>query len=200
VTEIQQNRYDQLMRRVVDAKGPGSMVNDALTELFPMLDVENLPAELQLLSGTRIAFAGEELAPGVGNIAKIQLFNPAGSGQLVIVDVVQLATGTSTAINMTLTAITFPTAPGIELVRDTRLGVSQGTTAALQTDVGVGTVAQSLVFRAIANTTVTIGGSGSVAVLAPGTGLLLGTASSNVTLDVNFFWRERVAQASELNF
>jgi len=54
VTELQQNRYDQLLRRVGDLKGPGSKVNDVLQELFPTIDVENVPGELLFLMGTHI--------------------------------------------------------------------------------------------------------------------------------------------------
>ncbi len=44
--ELQQNRYDQLIRRVGGIIGPGSKVVEALGELFPVIDVENVPGEL----------------------------------------------------------------------------------------------------------------------------------------------------------
>ena len=39
MSQLQQSRYDQLLRRVGDLKGPGSKVNDVLHELFPMFDL-----------------------------------------------------------------------------------------------------------------------------------------------------------------
>ena len=84
MTQLQQNRYDQLLRRVADLKGPGSKVNDVLTELFPMIDVENPPAELLVLMGSRIAIGSiNQPAPGALLFEQHMLSNPVGSGAII---------------------------------------------------------------------------------------------------------------------
>ena len=85
MTELQQNRYDRLLRRVGGLIGAKSMVNDALGELFPMLEVENVPGELLALLGTQLGWCSASLGPSVGNFNHHQLFNPADSGVVITV-------------------------------------------------------------------------------------------------------------------
>ncbi len=201
MTELQQNRYDQLLRRVGDLKGPGSKVNDVLQELFAMIDVENIPDELQILSGTRLCMEGAALAAGVGNIAKIQLFNPVGSGQIATIDMAYVSSPSATVdYNMSLSTTEFATVADIGLFRDSRLAITQRPTCKVQTLADAVTVSQNTVFRVLASTTLKISGHKSLAVLAPGTALLIGPDVTNISCRVTFFWRERVALPSELSF
>jgi len=200
VTELQQNRYDQLLRRVGDLKGAGSKVNDVLTELFPMIDVENVPDELQVLMGTRLAMEGAILAPGAANIPKIQLFNPVDSGTLVTVDACWAALNTTGEIHMTTTETEFATVADVGLFRDTRLGTTGRPTAKVQVLSDAATVASTVIVRVLSNTFIDFGSKKSVAILGPGTGLLLGPLTANVTFRVSFFWRERTLLPSEANF
>ena len=67
--EVQQNRWDQLIRRVSGSIGPGSRVSETLSELLPVMDVERVPGELLRLMGTDVAMASEtmmEKGPGIG--------------------------------------------------------------------------------------------------------------------------------------
>jgi len=81
--EIQQNRYDQTLRRVTGIIGPGSKVAEVLTELFPVIDVERVPGELLILGGTDLAAGGASLDGGPGNSSEINLHNPPGSGKII---------------------------------------------------------------------------------------------------------------------
>ena len=198
MTALNQNRYDQLLRRVGDLKGPGSKVNDALTELFPMLDVENLPAELLLLSGSRLCMGTALLgAGGALNFGIILLRNNAGSG--IIVRLVE--------INVTAAAGTIVLGPtqnsdtllGGEAFADTRI-FGEGTAAKIMGS------NNNLVFGSnfwapttnLSNTYTWKPPSG-IAVIAPGAAFSVGNGSANIALRVNFLWIERQAQPSELN-
>ena len=75
MTEIQQGRYDALVRRVADLKGPGSKVNDMLEELFPVFDVEKLPSELYRLANIDLCFGGAGIAGVAAQSAALTLGN-----------------------------------------------------------------------------------------------------------------------------
>jgi len=197
VTELQQNRYDQLLRRVGDLKGPGSKVNDVLQELFPTLDVENVPGELLILMGTRIGMAATSKAPTAGKKSGIQLFNPLGSGHLITISSVTLAPTGTTNIVWGLTTTALATNTGIPRLRDTRPGTNQRGVSELRTSPDVVSLVGGNI-RLIANTTLILADLNSVCVLAPGTGIQF-SATADISFSCGFFYRERIAEPSELN-
>jgi len=200
VSEIQQNRYDSLLRRVADLKGPGSKVNDALTELFPMIDVENVPGELLFLSGTKLGMMGTQQAAEVASIPKTQIFNPLGSGKLVTVTSVVMSANLSASFEMVLTTTAIGISVGNNVVRDTRGGVPSVSTTEIRTQLDAAGIATFFVVRARSDTAVTITDRNGVCILAPGTGLTVAPEITDVIFTASFFFRERVAERSELNF
>lgn len=198
MSEIQQNRYDQLLRRVADLKGPGSKVNDALGELFPMLDVENVPAELLLLSGSRLCMGTALLgAGGAGNFGTILLRNSGGSGVIArLLEVNVVGASGSLVLGPTQNS---DVALGGEAFADTRV-FGEGTALKIQ---GSNT---NLVFGA--NFWTPTGAPdakynwrppAAISVITPGNAFSVGNATSNESLRVNFLWIERQGQPSELN-
>jgi len=201
VSEIQQNRYDQLLRRVTGAIGPGSKVNDALTELFPMIDVENLPGELFLLSGTRLGFGGTSLGSAAGEFSSIQLFNPVDSQHIVTLQTVLWSSTTTQTVLFGIDTPVLTTATAAERNRDGRAGLLATLTVAQvrrQSLVAVGPATSQT--RTLADTIVTLDDRNSVAVLPPGTGFSMTGATAATQTNCTFFWRERPAGPSELNF
>jgi len=198
VTELNQNRYDQLLRRVGDLKGPGSKVNDVLQELFPTLDVENVPGELLALMGTRIGWAGTSKNPTAGKKPAIQLFNPVNSGMVVVVSTVLVGSDAINFMTWGLTPLALATNTGIPRFRDSRLGSGPAGVAELRTSPdAVGLVGGNL--RHLANVMFTITDLNSVAVLGPGVGLQFG-GSTDIDITVSFNYRERALEPSELSF
>jgi len=198
VTELQQNRYDQLLRRVGDLKGPGSKVNDVLQELFPTIDVENVPGELLFLMGTRIGWASSSKSPTAGKRAGIQLFNPAASGHLITVSTLYVsASGTST-LTWGLTETALGTNTGIPRLRDGRVGASPSTVAELRTSADAVALVSGTI-KIGSSVTFNIVDGNSICVLSPGIGIsIVGTIDINFS--VSFFYRERIAEPSELTF
>jgi len=198
VSELQQGRYDQLLRRVGDLKGPGSKVNDVLQELFPTIDVENVPGELLFLLGTRIGWAGTSVVPTAGKASGIQLLNPADSGQLVTVSSVFISAGSSSLVSYGLTTVALATNTGIPRHRDGRVGVGPSGVSQLRTSPDAVAPLGGLV-RVLGATTFDLTDGNSVAVLSPGAALqLVGTV--DVSLQITFYYRERIAEPSELSF
>jgi len=200
MAEIDQNRYDQLLRRVTNAVGTGSHVAESLSELFPTIDVENVPAELLLLGGTRICMGGGTIGPTVAEASRAQLFNPADSGILATITSCWVAAPVTDIIRWGVVATVFGTAIGTETFTDTRLGLTQQPVV----DVREGTAAA---FADATNQTILLASTAfhlhdqnAIAVLAPGTGFEIGLGTDNVRMNYAFQWRERVAEAAELQF
>jgi len=200
-SEIQQNRYDQLIRRVGGLIGPGSKVSEVLTELFPMFDVENMPGELLRLAGTRICIGGGFVGGVAAQGATAVLENPANSGIIATLERVDLGVDTGAILRWGVqngfraTAV----AIGTEDFRDTRdvspnlpvLNVRQISEVALANGTN-----QS---RSTSNVSFVLQSPNGVCVLAPGTSFEIGTGTVNVDLNYGFSWRERAAEQSELN-
>lgn len=196
--EVQQTRWDRIVRRVSGSIGGGSRVSETLTELFPMFDVENVPAELLVLGGTRMAM-GFTLEPASAVLFQVsQLFNPVGSG--AIIRVTELSVITDAAdVGIGLTTGSFTTD------NPTRKGFTDGRLIA---SIPVGqvrdeTAGASGVIHYILGGNVLLNGPfrppNAVAVLSPGTGLSVTTRAVNLTLNVNYTWLERPAEESELS-
>jgi len=165
-----------------------------------MFDVENMPAELFVLSGSRIAAGSATIgAGGVGTFTQIQLQNPAGSGVIVRVITSILRPSTTDFINLGLSQTFISANAGVEDFFDSRL-FGQGTVAQIFTDnAAVATGPAFLRFRVENNPGLVFHPPLAVAVLAPGAALEISCATANLSLDASFQWMERVAEPSELN-
>ncbi len=199
MAEIQQNRWDQLLRRTAGLIGPGSKVDNTIGDLFPMLDVENVPGELLLLSGWRLGMAGGGFTPAVAEFQQVQLFNPADSGLLVVVTDLWVGTSSNVTYNLVTTETQFVSQPGSQNMRDTRLSSAQivATLGELST---AAAISSDWVFGAEGNVSRHIESKNGIAVLAPGTGLNVESRIATVAMRVGFFFRERTAEQAELNF
>ena len=198
-TEIQQNRYDQLLRRAGGLIGPGAKVAEVLAELFPVFDVENMPGELLILGGTRVAFGGASLQGAAAEGARIGLRNPLDSGNLVTISSVVISTTTTQTIRFGVNNTVLTTGVGTETFRDLRLAVTQRPIAEVRTQSSVALSPATGQLRLTAHTPVTLEDANGVAVLPPGFGFEVGTGTDATLIFVTYFWRERVAEISELN-
>ncbi|MEE8512906.1 MAG: hypothetical protein V3S36_09695, partial [Acidiferrobacterales bacterium] len=120
MTEIQQNRWDQLVRRAANIVAGGSMVSDSLNELFPHLDVETLNLELQYLATWRPAFGSRDHGPSAGNFGHTQIFNPADSGVLVVVTRVGVRVATAGIVRYEMVPLPISSFALVGQFRDTR--------------------------------------------------------------------------------
>jgi len=199
VSELQQSRYDKILRRVGDLKGPGSKVADVVTELFPMLDVENVPGELLALGGTALCFGGQTLGPQAALIGRIQLFNPVGSGKLITVTQMVTASNVTEGWRAGMVNVALATAPSTQIHRDPRLGLTTLPVGQIRTALTAAAAPGTLQWRVLASTSFTMKDPNGVAILTPGTGFETSIAIVNTRVEAFFFWRERVAEPSELN-
>lgn len=196
---IQQSRYDQLLRRTTAQYGGGSKLGEALEDLFPVLEVENLPSELLRAVGWKLGAGQLVVTPAANTRAVIQIFNPPGSGHFVVVTSILFSVTAAAEVRMgpSFDALATTSNPGQQ--RDTRAGVLRNTVALIQEedDALVSTLISN---RALAQAPVQYTDPNDIAVLAPGTGWRLTTAADDIILLVSFLYRERVAEPEELNF
>lgn len=196
---INQGRYDRLLRRTTAQVGPGSKVGNALEDLFPTLDVENVPGELLRASGWILGCGRTDRTSAIGTTNVQQLRNPPGSGQLITLTSVYISSNSNTAITWgpSFTALTDASVPGAQ--RDTRDGSIEPTVALLERqDAGVASAFGIAIVSA--NTPLHLFDPNGLAVLAPGGAFRLATAGTNIRLAVGWMWRERVAEPEELDF
>jgi len=198
-SDLQQTRYDKLVRRVGGIIGPGSKVAEALPELFPVVDVESQLAELLLLGGTRTGFGGGTQAPVVGQAGRAQLFNPVDSNVLVTVTRVFAASGSINVIRWGLRSTAIATAIDTQLLRDTREILPAAPTAVVRSDTSATLANATGQQPVIANAPFYLTDPNGVAVLAPGQGFEIGNGNSNTSFFFTFYWREREAIQSELS-
>ena len=198
-TELQTNRYDQLLRRVGDLKGPGSKVSEVLSELFPVIDVERPPGELLALMQTTLGVGTVILQGAAGQTAKGQLFNAADSGKLITVTSVILVSDTTQILRLAIANASLTAGIAVEIPRDIRFGFLNRPVGAIFQETSAGVVNGNIQFRTLANQPTILRDENDLFVIPPGFGLTAGTNDLATELNVVFFWRERTAEPSELN-
>jgi len=197
--EVQQTRWDRILRRVAGSIGPGSRVSETLSELFPVIDVERVPGELLLLGGTQISNGGGQLAAIAGESPTAQLFNPADSNVLVTITGVYVAFTILGTVRWGTTAVQRGTVISTQVVRDTRVAAPTLPVAQVSQESAVALATGTNQTRILANVNLKLEDPNGVAVLAPGTGFEIGNVTVASTIVYSFYWRERPAEQSELS-
>jgi len=201
VAELQQNRYDKLIRRVGGIIGPGSMVSEAITELFPMIDVENVPGELLALMGTRIAWARGDVQAGAGVNPQVQLFNPVDSATIITVTSLLVSLLTSNAIQYGTSATALTTLATRGEFRDTRFRIPAANQAIgeIRTQTSAVPIGGAQGLFVLLNDPHLINDDNGLCVLSPGFGLDVQCNTVATRLLASFAWRERALESSEEN-
>jgi len=197
--EVQQTRWDRIIRRVSGSIGPGSRVSETISELFPMIDVEQVPGELLILGGTNICSGAAQALGAAGEIGVIQLFNPADSGNIITVTRIEMSATATTEVRMALATTALAINTSRERFRDTRRSPLLLPVGNIRTASVVSQLLETYAVRVISNSSHTLEDPNGVAVLSPGTGVTIGPRTVAITAFGAFFWRERPAEESELS-
>jgi len=199
-SELQQTRYDKILRRVGDLKGPGSKVAEVISELWPVLDVERVPGELLALGGTFLCIGAARVLATAAVVGHVQLFNPVGSGKIITVTQMMMSARNQTGLVWGLVNVALPTDENNSIFRDPRLGLFSRATGQVRTsNVLAGQAPNVGRAEVLASEPLTIKDENGVMVLPEGTGLEASTTGTNQSIAVSYEWRERIAEPSELN-
>lgn len=196
--EVQQTRWDRIIRRSSGSIGPGSRVSETISELFPVVDVERVPGELLVLGGTRLVWQSTERPAAAGVFSASQLQNPLDSGAIITVSRIDIITDSASVVSMEITE-TFIGTPVPGLFRDGRLGITRESTGKVASVDSV-TTGGGLRVHLLGTDLTTFEDANAVVTLGPGQALQVGTGTFNVRLTVNYWWREREALPAELQF
>jgi len=199
VTELQQTRYDRLLRRVGGLIGPGSKVGEVLSDLFPTIDVERVPGELLRLSETKLLIGGTSFTADAGQVPSVQVFNPADSGNLIVVSTAFVSSTSADNYVAGVSVALFADLVARMTSRDTRgPTIIQGVAEIRTTSAVAFSSAGTFFFRLAGNVTKTLEDANSVAVLFPGTGFFIQKAGLGSIINVGLMVRERPFLQSEL--
>jgi len=197
--EVQQTRWDRIVRRVSGSIGPGSRVGETLSELFPVLDVERVPGELLILGGTHICWGSGRVNQVAGELGFTQLENPADSGTIATVTTFMTTLPVGGILRWGRSNTALGTQTGGETWRDSRRLVTERPTCKIRSGSQVAVVGGTGVARITGGFTFVNTDPNDVTVLAPGTVFEVGSEAVNTTFFATIYWRERPAEQSELS-
>lgn len=196
--EIQQTRYDRLLRRVAGIIGPGSKVSEVLTELFPTIDVENVPSELLILAGTRTAFGGGTITSAAGEAPKAGLFNPAGSNTIITITDVWFSANLTQTVRWGINVNELSTQIATELFTDTRNPLAQRPVGRVSQESAVALSNATGQTKLLGNVSFHLEGKNDLLIIRPGVGFTIGINGLNTAIFYTFYWRERPMETSEV--
>jgi len=200
MADLQQTRYDKLIRRVANIVGAGAIVTETLQEVFPTIDLENVPAELMVLGGWRLAHRGTDITAAAGKKTASQLFNPVDSGQVIVLTqaIISVSPGDTVGLRLDTTPLT--SSNGFGQYRDARAGdpITDAAVGNTRIDIDLVITPLSEIIINVLDPFVLKDDNG-VAVLMPGNGFTIGNQANAARLAVTYFWRERTLEAAELN-
>ena len=197
--EVQQTRWDRIIRRASGSIGPGSRVRETIAEVFPMIDLERVPGELLILGGTNICSGAAQALGAPAQIGVVQLFNPPDSGNIITVTRVTFSPTGATMIRFALATSPLALNAATERFRDTRRPPTDLPVGNIRSESIASQLLETHSVRVPASTSNHIEDPNGVAVLTPGSGITVGPTTTALTTLVAFLWRERPAEESELS-
>ena len=197
---VQTGVFDNLIRRLFSIKGGGSELSETLGDVFPTLDLENLPMELLLLRGWH-SFTGFLAVAGVAAQATgLQLINIAVPGNsIVVLDKVIIRAEITNNLSFGVNLAPFTTTINTQNI-DTRNPQQFNAIARIGSSQDALAAATSGSIRPVAAIDMILEAPSGLAVLAPGSAFSLISGVDNSDLTVTFFGRERQVEPSELSF
>jgi len=197
--EVQQTRWDRIVRRVTGSVGPGSRVSETISEVMPVIDLEAVPAELLLLGGTQLAWGQTLFGPVVAAFPYGQVLNPTDSGNIITITSVRIFSDTSQQLNIALTTEVMVT-PDSQAIRDSRRGVAGIPVGQCRGKTDAAAPVFATRQRVVADTPLVWTDPNDLAVLSPGFAMQIAGTTLNTELALTWMWRERPAEESELQF
>lgn len=200
VNQIQGGRWDNLLRKIFPIKDR-SVAPVLASELVPYVTVQEWEDELFWARDERMAWGATNQPAVALRLSHVQLFNPAGSQTLITLDHIIVAADGDQRIRVAylnellagfqneqsgfrdqrFSTTVNPRETTGQLTRDDSL-VAQGTQHVMELQLLTGT-SETFALRAV---------------IPPGSSVIIVSVAVNTNLDVNWLWRERAAEPSEL--
>jgi len=162
-----------------------------------MIDVENVPSELLLLSGSRMCVGRGTITGDALEFGQSMLRNPGGTGAILRLMLISVHSTTAQTIAIGPTQNTYALS-GVEAFSDGRI-FGQGTVGKVLLESLLTIGSNFFHFQVNGADTVFFRPPVAFSIITPGTAFSVSTTNDVTQLDVSYFWVERVAQPSELN-
>ena len=196
---LQTARLDNFIRRWGSIKGGGSVLSETLGDVFPVLDLENLPAELRLMAGISMVAGSGSATGGVGDLAGLQLINPVGTGVILVLTKFHVRNSTAQAVSCGLTDTLF-TATINNRNLDSREEQNFNGAARIGGSTNAAAQLGDFLVETRANIDRDVDVPQGIAVITPGHAFQLTASATNEVMRATFWSYLRLAEASELNF
>lgn len=195
---LQTGRLENLIRRWGSIKGGGSILSETLGDVFPVLDLENLPPELRFPAGISMISGGASVTGAVGKLGALGITNRPDSGMILTITKINVKTAAIQAISFGLRSFTSPVINARNM--DSREAQNfNGSVAMFATTDGTGSLGNFVLdTQAGIDREVTI--PHGICVLAPNSAFQVTASITNTLLRVMFFGYVRLAEPSELSF
>jgi len=195
-----------MLRRLFVVTGRGAIVTTLLEDVFPTVDLFNPSPEFRALGGEHPCFG--KVNRNSSEVNAVQLFNPIGSGLIGIVEEIVVNADAATGWHMTITDNILGSTGDFKQFRDSRLlGTAPFSKPGLQLRSGNNPLtpqfdADWAILQDQTDTEFRFNQvDAGIAILSPGFALVIENDEDgmNHNLRVNYLWRERAAEPSELN-
>jgi hypothetical protein len=199
VNEIQVGRVNAILTKLLSMK-EGSPSPVLAPEVLPVVVLENDRPEYVFLGGGKLCAGGLEQAAVALERPFVQLFNPVGSGVLLVVHYAKFESTTTQQIQVGLSRTPATTNPaGAAGPRDLR-GVAIGSLGVVgQMRSQTSTLAQPAFYLIYDHVHVNFepGFLPFPIILDPGSGLLISGTTNATNMRASFAWTERALESSE---
>lgn len=200
INQIQGGRWDKFLRRLFPIKDR-SIAPILASELVGQVVVQEWSTEMYKLRGDNLAVAMGAIGPIALEFSHIKIRNPQLSGNLVIVERLMITTGANLTVVAAFEGIEIagftPIATSFRDSRSNSATLVGNTVAVVSTNTDLAQLGGTAVARWQVLSTDSKE-SAFPLVLGPGSGMIIRAATVNIGLRVTLFWRERVAEPSEL--
>jgi len=195
---LQTARLENFIRRWGSIKGEGSILSETLGDVFPVLDLENLTPENQLVAGWTTFWGFLTVLGVAAQTTGLSVVNPPASGNIIVVD--QVVVNRETTGNFTIgRSLPLFTTILNGRTRDSRAPQFTGAVR-FGSNANTGATETGLIFRTAGLVDNVIELPHSIAVLGPGGQLAVVNSTVNDNLTCSFAGRVRALEPSEESF
>ena len=196
---IQTARLEAFIRRWASIKGGGSVLSDTLADVFPILDLERLTPENQLVAGWFVVSRFATVTGVAAQLSGVGVLNPADSNSIAVIDKIVIQSELAQNVTFGTDLASFGTPIAFQN-SDTRTRSQFNNNLQITGNANVAAAEGGGFLRAAANESVEFVTPNGLAILAPGGHFGVVSATVNSNLTVTFLGRTRTAEPSELNF
>jgi len=193
--ELQVGRFNAVLHKLLNMKD-NAPAPQLAGDVAAVLVLENDRPEWAFLAGEMLCAATTQSGPVAAQISQCQIFNPANSSVLLVLEkIFFFVIGANQSVVTINRTQTLAAASGAGSARDFRYGIGGVSNARITGVTPAG--ASTTVFAQLTQPLLTTSVWDVPLIIAPGNGVNVNVGTVNMGLACTFIWRERVLELSE---